>query len=401
MQAPEYRCPKPQAVLTKDKVIEIFKISLKGSVTEKPNASLVAREYGVHEKTIRDIWTGRTWHDETQPLAIDREPRQRAKTGRPLGCKDSVPRRRKANHLMPSDGLEFRLSVLPTEQMPRSAKADLNMEGGTTISSIPCGLDLQHRRIIETGNENPLPESKRRRLLPEPMDQWQPSLSLLAVPALPVPPAHLGSMAFHCPPDTNQSWIRDCSSSYIPSPHCPPPPVTLTPSPPDWLFSARCAGAASGVPSVLRSRLDTAGAAASLRAFATQPPAQPPYRFCGPAPPLASSMSVFPCVAPPSISPCLPPVWAADPARVSRAGPPAMDNAAVGGLLLTAAALRQRSQAHVSAAAAAAATMPFWGVFAASTPPGPMGGPRYGGAGGGGGTLCALSGMKERPMGGR
>ena len=390
MQVPENCCPKPQAVLTKDKVIEIFKISLKRSAAEKPNASLLAREHGVNEKTIRDIWTGRTWHDETQPLAIDREPRQRAKTGRPLGCKDSVPRRRKANHLKPSGALESHLSVHPTEQMPRSDITKQYVEGGTTISSIPYGLDLQHRRTIETAKDHHFQQPKRRRLLPELMDQWQPSLSLLAVPA--------GSMRTSnpFPSDTIEQWIRDSSSSYIPTPHCTPPQVALTPSPPDWLFSARCPEAASGAPSVLQSRLDTAGAAASLRVFAAQPPAQPPSRFCVPAQPSASSVSVFPCVAPPSASACIPPVWAADPARLSRAGPPAMDNAAVGGLLLTAAALRQRGQAHVSAAAAAAAT-PFWSVFAAPAPPGPIGGP-YGGCGE---TLCAQSGVKARPMGGR
>ena len=92
------KCLKPRAVLTEDQVIEIFRISLVKRSPEIANftATSVARKFGVSEKTVRDIWTGRTWYDETLPLDPHRQPKIRAKTGRPLGCKDRAPRKPRA-----------------------------------------------------------------------------------------------------------------------------------------------------------------------------------------------------------------------------------------------------------------------------------------------------------------
>jgi hypothetical protein len=82
--------PKPRAVLTKDQVRYIFRLSLS---RERPSASHVARLYRVCEKTVRDIWTARTWREETKILDACRGPQEARKTGRPLGRKDSKPRR--------------------------------------------------------------------------------------------------------------------------------------------------------------------------------------------------------------------------------------------------------------------------------------------------------------------
>jgi hypothetical protein len=84
--------PKPRAVLTKDQVRYIFRLSLS---RERPSASHVARLYRVSEKTVRDIWTARTWREETKILDAYRGPQEARKTGRPLGRKDSKPRRAK------------------------------------------------------------------------------------------------------------------------------------------------------------------------------------------------------------------------------------------------------------------------------------------------------------------
>ena len=87
---------KPRAVLTSDQAIEIFRLSMPTeSAKKRPTATSVARQFGVNEKTIRDIWSGRTWDDETLPLDFNRSPKKAKKTGRPLGCKDSVPRKLK------------------------------------------------------------------------------------------------------------------------------------------------------------------------------------------------------------------------------------------------------------------------------------------------------------------
>ena len=85
---------KPSSVLTKDQAIEIFRLSLTHSSKEKrPTAVSVARAFNVSEKTVRDIWSARTWHNETLPLDVNRIPRAAKKIGRPHGRFDSKPRK--------------------------------------------------------------------------------------------------------------------------------------------------------------------------------------------------------------------------------------------------------------------------------------------------------------------
>ena len=92
-------CLKPRAVLSKQQAVDIFRIAgvlrPDGTRGTKPTASSVAKRYGVSEKTIRDIWRGRTWYEETLPFDMNRQPKTMTKTGRPLGRKDSAPRKRK------------------------------------------------------------------------------------------------------------------------------------------------------------------------------------------------------------------------------------------------------------------------------------------------------------------
>ena len=78
---------KPRAVLTRSDVITIFQ-----SKATLSSATKVARLYGVNEKTIRDIWTARTWAAETWHLDTSRAPKVKT-AGRPLGCRDSKPRK--------------------------------------------------------------------------------------------------------------------------------------------------------------------------------------------------------------------------------------------------------------------------------------------------------------------
>ena len=86
----------PRNVLTKDQVIRIFLMSTNNPAKSKnANASFIAKSFNVSEKTVRDIWSGRTWHNETLHLDMNREPRPRARIGRPKGRKDSAPRRMK------------------------------------------------------------------------------------------------------------------------------------------------------------------------------------------------------------------------------------------------------------------------------------------------------------------
>ena len=58
---------KTRAILTQEQAVEIFKIHLSNQSTAKSevlNSTQVATAFGVSEKTVRDIWTGRTWFHE-------------------------------------------------------------------------------------------------------------------------------------------------------------------------------------------------------------------------------------------------------------------------------------------------------------------------------------------------
>ena len=96
-------CPKPRAILTKMQAIEIFQRSLQSSQGthrgKAASASGVAREYRISEKAVRDIWTARTWSDETLHLEPNRKIRKVQPTGRPPGRRDSAPRRRQGENV--------------------------------------------------------------------------------------------------------------------------------------------------------------------------------------------------------------------------------------------------------------------------------------------------------------
>ena len=81
---------------TKCRSSHIFLMSTNNPAKSKnANPSFIAKSFNVSEKTVRDIWSGRTWHKETFNLDMKQEPRPRARIGRPKGRKDSAPRRMK------------------------------------------------------------------------------------------------------------------------------------------------------------------------------------------------------------------------------------------------------------------------------------------------------------------
>jgi hypothetical protein len=92
---------KPRAILTREQAIEIFKCRPNDkSVRALASSAAVAHKYGVSEKTVRDIWNGRTWHSETLPMDPTRPARRIAPPGRPPGRKDSAPRRRNSRQAL-------------------------------------------------------------------------------------------------------------------------------------------------------------------------------------------------------------------------------------------------------------------------------------------------------------
>ena len=73
--------------LTEEDVLTIFKMK-----SATIFATKVAAAYNISEKTVRDIWKGRTWAKETWHLETTRTIEVK-KMGRPAGCKDSRPRK--------------------------------------------------------------------------------------------------------------------------------------------------------------------------------------------------------------------------------------------------------------------------------------------------------------------
>ena len=133
-------CLKPRAVLSKQQAVDIFRIAgvlrPDGTRGTKPTASSVAKRYGVSEKTIRDIWRGRTWYEETLPFDMNRQPKTMMKTGRPLGRKDSAPRKRK---------LEIRTQKMKqTESELTDSRSYSNSEGEEEIKT----LAQFHQRLV-------------------------------------------------------------------------------------------------------------------------------------------------------------------------------------------------------------------------------------------------------------
>ena len=85
---------KTRARLTAASVLEIFKSKGKGL-----SATKIGIRYGINEKTVRDIWTGRTWLKETARLDPSRSIYFQ-KVGGPIGIigiKDRKPRKKPAD----------------------------------------------------------------------------------------------------------------------------------------------------------------------------------------------------------------------------------------------------------------------------------------------------------------
>ena len=77
---------KQRSRLTEAEVIQIFCLW-----HDNKSPTVVSNLYGVNEKTVRDIWIGRTWSKETRHLDPSRALAFK-KAGSPTGSKDMKPR---------------------------------------------------------------------------------------------------------------------------------------------------------------------------------------------------------------------------------------------------------------------------------------------------------------------
>ena len=120
---------RPRAILTSRQAMDIFRLSLPAA--GRPTATAVAREYGVSEKAVRDIWTARTWADDTSLLDPRRPPRPFRPTGRPLGRLDAGPRRGR-------EGVRAAKPRRPAKTEPGPA-GDVVLGAGPDVPRLPGG----------------------------------------------------------------------------------------------------------------------------------------------------------------------------------------------------------------------------------------------------------------------
>ena len=84
--------------LSATKVLDIFRLKTQDSAEGKISAVTVAKVFGISSKTVRDIWTGRSWYRTThqlEPNRADADERLQRHVGRPKGAKDRKPRTRR------------------------------------------------------------------------------------------------------------------------------------------------------------------------------------------------------------------------------------------------------------------------------------------------------------------
>ena len=96
---PSLQACKTRAVLTEAQAVEIFLIKIANDDVPKRSrrsAAAVARQFGVSDKAVRDIWTGRTWFRELMHLDPARAamPERLKRPGRPRGRRDAQPTRK-------------------------------------------------------------------------------------------------------------------------------------------------------------------------------------------------------------------------------------------------------------------------------------------------------------------
>jgi hypothetical protein len=92
----EQRPQKRRAILTEQQAVDIFECRSTNSISMVvSSASFVANRYGINERTVRDIWKQRTWARTTNALAGVVGQMAEKKLGRPIGSKESRPRKKR------------------------------------------------------------------------------------------------------------------------------------------------------------------------------------------------------------------------------------------------------------------------------------------------------------------
>eukprot|EP00960_Hanusia_phi_P014338 422830-Hanusia_phi.AAC.1 len=130
-----------RAVISEEIAIKIFAQRKPNSNFKTAESCMVANEYGVSSKSVRDVWDRRTWVKATMPLwttaeVEEYEKRNKRPPGRPVGATDSKPRKRRSERKKRDSVPAKRIKTQPKKP---SAKTD-DSSSSSSSSSTSCYL---------------------------------------------------------------------------------------------------------------------------------------------------------------------------------------------------------------------------------------------------------------------
>ena len=137
---PQNEVSKSRAKLTEYDALNIY--HCKGRII---SASAKSKLYGVSEKAVRDIWTGRTWSRKTWHLDESR-PFPAKKMGRPFGRKDAQPRKPRSLRTIP----ESQTSCdKPVHISPESQSPDMESLFSLVMNERPEARKMDTEEVVE------------------------------------------------------------------------------------------------------------------------------------------------------------------------------------------------------------------------------------------------------------
>ncbi|EKX44120.1 hypothetical protein GUITHDRAFT_109903 [Guillardia theta CCMP2712] len=183
-----------RAVISEEIAVEIFAKRKMNTKFKTADSCLVANEYGVSSKSVRDVWDRRTWVKATMPLWTPAEVEQYEKSnkrppGRPLGVTDSKPRKRRC-HSHKSDQTLRKKVAESRRQQPNDASSSSSSSSSTCyFNSSSCSSSSSEAGSSTVDNQHaalglPIEEAKSRILAAQPFVHQRPDAQIVGLEAL-------------------------------------------------------------------------------------------------------------------------------------------------------------------------------------------------------------------------
>ena len=182
-----------RAVISKEIAVEIFAKRKMNTKYKTADSCLVANEYGVSSKSVRDVWDRRTWVKATMPLWTLAEVEEYEKSnkrppGRPLGVTDSKPRKRRCGSRKSDQTLRKKVAESTREQ-PYDASSSSSSSSTCYFNSSSCSSSSSEAGSSTVDNQHaalglPIEEAKSRILAAQPFVHQRPDAQIVGLEAL-------------------------------------------------------------------------------------------------------------------------------------------------------------------------------------------------------------------------